>query len=334
MRPGLEASIPERCTSDQSKLLYLMTHRELAHQLKGVPLKCELADHGSISMTATGSLELTNGPGQLPMRLNNLHDDLARMLENYDRRESRGAPSVYVAATHWSLDKLLFVLVQEHYTDVRTHDGGALARNTRGGNTFDYATMQQVLVSEDPSQVGLECLAAADFHLYKSMGLIPPELSRTEVEHRYTSIHGDSQPGAPRLPHELNKSLRGIPGGKAFTPREAVAFANALRADDWAKLTGADRGTYSLKSLPTIGAVANHFERGGAAVHTGWANGGHHFVLSMVAAKGDDIRVNEDDSLRLSPLLREEPKPGLDEKWPHGKSYDPQEHANFWAIAR
>ena len=327
MGPALERALPTKCTTDESKLLYLITHRDLASTIKGVPLTVPLANDGSISLSASGALELKAGHGQPPIRLNNAHDDLARMFEVSDARMPE-RPSAFVAASELSLDQLLDQVVHTFYRGVTAFDGGALAEDTRGSNTFTFATMQQVLVSPDPSQVGLECLATADFHLYKSMGLIPPELSREEVEHRYTSIHGDSKPGTPRLSRDFDKSLRGIPGGKPFSPREVVAFANALRADDWAKLTGAARGSYVLKPLPTIGAVANHFARGGAAVHAGWANGGHHFVLSMVTVKDGVVRVNEDDSLRLAPKRRDR------ENWPNPKPYDPQEHANFWSIAR
>lgn len=325
--PELESAIPPGCSTPASKALYVMSHHLLAKQLKGAPMTLALGKGGSVSLLATGALELRLGPGGAVLRLNNRHDDLGRLLDGA-AKQSPEQPSPYVAASKIGLEATLSTAVAKYYANP-SFDGGAEPKNTRGQNTFAYATMQQVLVSDDPTQRGLECLGSADFHLYKSMGLIPPELSREEVERRYTSIHGASTHPTPRLGPEFDLALRGIPSAKGFGPRDATEFANALRADDWAKLTLASHGTYAYQSLPSIGAVAAHLGRGGSAVHAAWADGGHHFVLSGASALSGHMSVNQDDSLRSEP-----PRRPANGEWPNRVAYDPSEHTRFWAIVR
>ncbi len=161
------------------------------------------------------------------------------------------------------------------------------------------------------------------------MGLVPPDLNRQEVEHRYTSIHGDAKGSTPRLGREFDLALRGIPSATAFTSAAAVEFANALRADDWAKLTGASSGTYQYKALATIGAVVAHFARGGGAVHASWADRGHHFVISQARPIEDgDVQVSQDDS-----LFSKEPR-ALNNQWPNRNTYDPSIHSAFRTMVR
>ncbi len=325
--PEVESAIPPRCTTASAKALYVMTHRLLSKQLKGAAMTLSLGQGSSMSLTPSGGLELTTAAGQAPVRLNNANGDLGRLLDGAEAA-APGQPSPYVTAATSGVEVMLSKAVGAYYAN-SSFDGGGAPKNARGQNTFAYATMQQVLVSEDPSQRGFECLASADFHLYKSMGLIPPELSRSEVERRYTSIHGDASQQTPRLGHSFDLALRGIPSPNGFGPRQAAQFANALRADDWAKLTGASTGTYTYQALPNISAVSQHLAQGGAAVHAGWADHGHHFVVSAVSDGQGQLTVNQDDSLRDAA----QPRPGGGQ-WPNRVPYDPTVHTQFWAIKR
>ncbi len=331
LRPSLAAQIPEACTTASSKVLYLMTHRALAHEVKGLGLKVSLAGGGSIALTRTGGLDIKGAPGQPSARLNNLHEDLANMLDAQLRHHPTSEP-LYVKAARLTVEQFLNEAIHAHSYDP-TFDGSGRPENRYGFNTFSFATIQQVLASSDSQQRGLECLAAAHVHLYKSMGLVPPELTREQFEHRYTSIHGDTSPSTPRIPAVFNKALRGIPSAAKFTPIEAVKFANELRNDDWAQLTGASKGRYRYKSFASIGEVISHFQGCGGAVHAGWKNGGHHFVLTDGYAKNGKVIVNQDDSLRGdSTPIRD--WANTKAHWPHATEYDPDTHAFFWAIVR
>lgn len=308
-RPSLV--LPDRLSTPAAKLLYVVTHRELSRGLAPLSVRIGLNDH--VRLQPNGGLSLSS-PGRPTIELDNRHGDLAQLLE--------GA-GVYEAS---SIEALLHEAVHRFFV-AGQFDGGGAAANERGERAFTFATIQQVLVSPNPSQPGLECLASAAVHLWKSAGLVPPGLSREAFEHRYTSIHGER--GGVRLGPEFNKTLR---GGRSETRLDAVAtaaFANELRADDWAKLTGAAGGRYVVRTLPNIDAVVKHFEGGGSGVRSTWADGGHYFVLSGAQKLNGEIFVNEDDSLRFAPARR---KSESDE--PYRTPYDLRLHTRFWTLDR
>lgn len=322
-RPQLAKAFPPGCKTAPGKLAYLIAHKELTKDIP-VPLSVRFGAGGALSQSANGGLELTGGPGTQAMRLNDQHGDLARLL---DGAQQRGEPS-FDNVSSTSRDTFLQRAISAYSSDPR-FDSGAVPENTRGENTFFYSRVDQVLVTDDTTQRGFECVAAADFNMYKSMGLVPPDLNRQEVEHRYTSIHGDAKGATVRVGQEFNSALRGIPSSKPFTSAEVVKFANALRADDWAKLSGASSGTYQYKALPTIGAVVSHFAEGGGAVHASWADRGHHFVISQARPVADgDVQVSQDDS-----LFTKQPR-ALNNQWPNRNTYDPSIHSAFWTMVR
>ncbi|MFZ5439019.1 MAG: hypothetical protein ACOZQL_03370 [Myxococcota bacterium] len=312
-RPELASRLPAEL-SPRAQLLYLVTHRELSAGL--APLTVPVGEHDRVRLEPSGALVL-NLRGEAPIRLHNRHDDLATLLEGAQAWELAGSTD---------LGTLLDDAVHRFYARP-TFDGGGAAANQRGGTAFTYATIVQVLVSEDPSQRGLECLASASVHLWKSMGLVPPGLSREEFEHRYTSIHGDA--GGVRLGPEFNRTLRGGRSDVRLDAAATAAFANALREDDWAKLTGAAQGRYSVRALRDVEEVVAHFARGGGGVRTTWADGGHYFVLSGARVLNGEVHVNEDDSLRTTHAVRK--REGSE---PYLTPYDPAAHTRFWTLER
>ncbi len=311
MRAKPSLVLPDHLATPAAKLLYVATHRQLSAGLAPLCVRIGMNDH--VRLQADGGLSLSS-PGKPTLHLNNRHDDLAQLLD--------GA-HVFEAS---SIDALLQEAVHRFYT-AGQFDGGGAAANERGERAFTFATIQQVLVSPDPLQPGLECLASAAVHQWKSAGLVPPGLRREEFEHRYTSIHGER--GGVRLGPEFNKTLRGGRSQTRIDAAATAAFANALREDDWAKLTGAASGRYFVRTLPSIDAVVKHFEGGGAGVRSTWADGGHYFVLSGAKKEHGEIFVNEDDSLRGSPALRERE---TDE--PYRTQYDERNHTRFWTLDR
>ena len=314
-RPSLSDELPDHLASPASKLLYLAAHRELTKGLGAFDVP--IGSHDTISRQRDGSLVLTS-PGAKALTLNNQHDDLAQLLE--------GA-NAWGGLESATIDSLLQDAVHRFYVAAQ-FDGGGAAANERGGRAFTYATIQQVLVSPDPSTRGLECLASAAVHLWKSMGLVPPGLTRKEFEHRFTSIHGDVG-GAARLGPEFNRTLRGGRSEVRLDAAATAAFANALKADDWAKLTGAATGTYFVRSIADADALVEHFASGGAGVRTTWADGGHYFVLTGASASGGELFVNEDDSLRRAPATR------VDEgDEPYRTPFDARYHTRFWTLER
>jgi hypothetical protein len=325
--PGLASTVPPCCRTPTAKLLFVVTHRELS-AVAG-PLTLPLGPGESIRRTRAGFLELVAAAGTT--RLGDQHGDLQRLLDGAQQRATPGA-GPFDLVDSAPLEALLASAVHDFYASPN-FTGGGDAPSTRGGRRFAFTTFEQVLVSDDPSQRGFECLASAAFHLYLSMGLIPPDLTRQELERRYTQIHGDRAEGTPRLGPQFTRSLRGgpatRPGEERFGASATADFANQLRADDWAKLTGASRGHYSVRTLRTIDDVVANFERGGGAVHTTWSNGGHYFVLSGASREGGVVTVDQDDSLHGSRALRS-PKNAR----PNATRYDDWEHGRFWTLDR
>lgn len=319
-RPELNHQLP--AGNDTARLLQLIGDKELSRGL--APLSVAIGANDSIRRNADGTLTLSSPP-HAPMVLNDRHGDLARLLSS--------AGPLLETLHETTLETFLSEAVHAHYTResslpglpprVGTFDGGATATNERNGDAFSYATIQQVLASDDPSQRGIECLASAAVHLWKSMGLIPPELDRREFEDRYTSIHGGR--GGLRLGREFDKSLRGFPSSNPADRRvDATAtaeFANHLRADDWAKLTGAARGRYFVRALADTDALLEHFARGGAGVRTSWDDNGHYFVISGARVEHGQLLLNVDDSLRRAPVKSV-------------VEYAPTLHTRFWTIER
>lgn len=315
LKPSLATELPAHLNGPHAKLLYVATHRALSKGLGAFSVP--VGAHDSVRFHPDGGLTLSSH-GAPTLRLDNRHEDLARLLEGAHGYEGLEATTI---------DALLRDAVHRFYVSA-SFDGGGAALNERGGQAFTFATIQQVLVSSDPTQRGLECLASAAVHLWKSMGLVPPELTREEFEHRFTSIHGD-RGGAARLGPEFNRTLRGGRSEVRLDAAATAAFANTLRGDDWAKLTGASQGRYFVRSLPGIDAVVRHFEQGGAGVRTSWADGGHYFVLSGAREKDGVIFVNEDDSLRSSPATRRS-----EGEEPYSTPYDEGSHTRFWTLER
>ncbi|MDP1828215.1 MAG: hypothetical protein Q8L48_33375 [Archangium sp.] len=315
LKPSLADGLPAHLAGPQAKLLYVAAHRELSKGLGAFSVP--IGAHDSVRLQPDGRLALSS-PGAPTLHLDNRHEDLARLLD-----EAHG----YEALEATTIDALLRDAVHRFYV-VGAFDGGGAALNERGGRAFTYATIQQVLVSADPTQRGLECLASAAVHLWKSMGLVPPGLSREEFERRFTSIHGD-RGGVARLGPEFNRTLRGGRSEVRLDAAATAAFANTLRGDDWAKLTGASQGRYFVRSLPGIDAVVKHFDQGGAGVRTSWADGGHYFVLSGAREKDGVIFVNEDDSLRGAPASR-----SSEGDEPYSAPYEEGSHTRFWTLDR
>jgi hypothetical protein len=307
-RPDLNAQLAGGNSS--AKLLQLIADKEASKGLG--PLSVPIGANDSIRRNADGTLTLSSPPHAL--QLDDRHGDLARLLTSAGHLTDR--------LHETTLETFLAEAVHAHHART-SFDGGATAANERGGLSFSYATIQQVLVSDDPSQRGIECLASASVHLWKSMGLVPPELDRREFEDRYTSIHGGR--GGVRLGREFDKSLRGIPSRNPADRRlDAAAtaeFANRLRHDDWAKLTGAARGRYVVRALADTDALVRHFERGGAGVRTSWDDNGHYFVLTGARVEHGRLLLNVDDSLRRAPVRSV-------------VEYSPSAHTRFWTLER
>lgn len=108
-----------------------------------------------------------------------------------------------------------------------------------------------------------------------------------------------------------------------------AAFANELRDSDWAKLTGASAGRYTVRSIKTTSELIEHFTAGGAGVRTSWRDNGHYFVLTGASYEKGELKVDQDDSLRSSWGPR-----SLDNPRPNQTPFNPMLHSQFWTLDR
>jgi hypothetical protein len=325
--PSLAEQIPAFCVSPTAKLMFVLASRKLS-TLTG-PVRVPLGPSDAVIRTSAGGIEL-QAAGVTVAKLGDAEGDFARLLLGAQKHAVAGNGPFDRTPT--SLEAFLSGAVFHFYSNP-AFTGGGQALSQRGGQAFRYTTLEQVLVSDNPSQRGFECLASAAFHLYLSVGLVPPDASREELEHRYTVIHGGQVRDAPRLGPEWSRSLRGGPARNSSERRldaeATAAFANQLRETDWAKLTGASTGRYAVRSIGTLDGLVQHFANGGAGVRTTWANGGHYFVLTGATWEQGGLTVDQDDSLRRSSAPRTPGNPR-----PHRVMYDPLQHTRFWTLAR
>lgn len=316
--PNVASTVPESARTPAAKLLYVIAHRELSKQTG--PLSVEVGGGDTVRRTASGSIELRVA-GRAPVVLNDHHGDFAKLL----------TAGVFEALGS-GVEALLSTAVRAFYADP-SFTGGGEAASERGGRAFRYSTFTQVLVSDNPAQRGLECLGSAAFHLWMSMGLIPPDLTREELERRYTEIHDGPAPVGVHLAAEFTRSLRGgparNPGERRLDAAATVEFANRLRETDWAKLTGSAVGRYSVRALRSTDELVAHFENGGGGVRTTWADGGHYFVLTGARRENGVVTVDQDDSLWKTPAQRSASNPR-----PNVRRYDEATHTRFWTLER
>jgi hypothetical protein len=207
--------------------------------------------------------------------------------------------------------------------------GNQNAKNIRGGGRFNYQRHGQTLLGAPPdtkyygyaynkngqlvfSPRGLECEGATAFHVFKSLGLVPPDLSRDELAELYTHIYSKGtmmgegreieNQVAGAIPSMYNNALRGRAGNPRLGPEQIVDLANNyLRNSDWAKLTGMNNTEFSYSyNSSTISSKLNEGFIGGIT-HKGQYDGRTQYhVMALVDNYYSNARrkIIVDDSLR------------------------------------
>lgn len=139
---------------------------------------------------------------------------------------------------------------------------------------------------------GLECHAATAMHLFKSLGLVRPDLDRPALEHAYTQLHsGQLRRGV--LPSAYNRTLQGY-YDSAISASMIADMANILSHSSWAVLTGANLRKYRAQSVGTLADVQRLTEDKQSIY--AWLSptggfAGHSYLIT--GAKGKELRVDE-----------------------------------------
>ncbi|KAB2932593.1 MAG: hypothetical protein F9K24_09440 [Leptonema illini] len=261
------------CTSGQEALTDLINHSNSEVYIR-------LPDGSSVERVGgREQIVLRGSDGKVIMKLSG-NADLQHLIENSGGtsqiNETKGTMNLVENA------------VSTYYSRFKGQGGQAEARNEYDSGSFNYARINQVLTDYDAIDTiaeahlrygdsfrehlpldlqdraiinskgeadlrGLECAASSTVHYLKSLGIIRPDMSRAEVERAYTNMH--SNPGKdPNLDRpntissEFDSNLRFKKPG--VNKETAAAWANTLRDNDWAKLTGASNYNYTGVSVP------------------------------------------------------------------------------------
>jgi RHS repeat-associated protein len=178
-------------------------------------------------------------------------------------------------------------LVKEYYG--RFSSGNPAATNLVGEGKFRFEKTTQAL--SDPRKEddhGMECFWTSYVNQLKSLGLIPPDMTRSKFEHTFTNIHPESE--QPPLSVLIKRSAKiGFPARwiEGEEKKDAAAtfrdIANAFASDknnEWASFTGMAGKRFEAERLAgktMIKRIEDHW-RLGETVHLGYPG---HYVLGV-----------------------------------------------------
>jgi|JI10StandDraft_1071094.scaffolds.fasta_scaffold207100_2 hypothetical protein len=141
---------------------------------------------------------------------------------------------------------------------------------------------------------GLECAAATAMHLYKSLGLVRPDMTRLELEETYTKLHRKVSQRNGVIPARYNNALRGM-DGFPINSQTYADWANILKESDWAKLTGAYRiQKYKFKLIKSnvlLKKVNDKYTTVLATLNKKGGFSGHIYLITDVGK--EELRVDE-----------------------------------------
>ena len=194
-----------------------------------------------------------------------------------------------------ALDKFLNHAIEKYYSNYKQNirilkpgfhfaGGTPKATNERGSGKFEFIIMDQALYKNSISgslvyRYGLDCEACSAFMVYYSLGLIRPDLSRVEVQKRYSYLGNDKAkferdsslmpPMEVGILDEKNSKyarkaglwryvdrdawtgvfLKKIKGTKAPKDPKDPKKSEGPKGTDWAKLTGMWNIAYEMKLI-------------------------------------------------------------------------------------
>lgn len=216
------------------------------------------------------------------------------------------------------------------------------ASNKRGSGSFNYDIIQQTLSDKNANELkdwldepgnypskmpkglpehlkalynegridkktgflkGIECAASATMLMYKSFGLIPPDLNRYEIEKSYTGIVQNSDivyTGLEKSVLPDNKSTSDklrmkVPGVNKET---AQSWANDyFKNSDWAKLTGMNKKNFFSDNL-SADETKEYLKNNKGPVRATVVAGQYpnHFV-TLTGVRANNDRVEYDETL-------------------------------------
>lgn len=173
--------------------------------------------------------------------------------------------------------------------------GNPLASNKKASGTFNYLGFLQA-----KHAFGLECHSASAVNIFKSLGVIRPDLTRLNFELTYTNLHLTSD--APedfkalvkkseyRIPSHFNDSLRGMvnlgKGQKKLTKDDFADIAKSIsEVSDYSIKTGM-RGKDFIALDIKSNEIGNYLKKG-YVVRVFTNKEGHYVVVTALKTVKD-----------------------------------------------
>jgi hypothetical protein len=181
--------------------------------------------------------------------------------------------------------------------------GNPRASNVKGSGTFNYQRFIQAQYEGDKIGIkikGIECKMSTNVFLYKSLGLLPPTLSRKEFERIYTYLF-NSQNSRLKIPSTYNMALRGFEAaditdksmikkaGEAFPQinfssdkKTFLSFAKLFQNTEYAKQTGMNNVNLEIKQYENKKQAINDILKGHTVYFsvTNQAGYAKHYLLA------------------------------------------------------
>jgi hypothetical protein len=123
--------------------------------------------------------------------------------------------------------------------------GNPDAKNIAGEGKFNYKPDEQPYKT-----FGIECKSGTILSIYKSLGLLPPDMTRVEVEHQLT--HLDTEPDVPKGYKDLTKSSTIVVTEKVFDQKYNRDMRGFLRYPDIYETTKNGEIKYDKDKKPII----------------------------------------------------------------------------------
>jgi hypothetical protein len=194
------------------------------------------------------------------------------------------------------------------------YGGNPRATNIKGSGKFNYFGITQAYPN-----FGFECRAASVVNIYKSLGLIAPNMDRASFEKEFTNIYMDPdnknsvrKPAANKffsIPYVYTMSMRGYKeedfrqGQKVLTSDLYVHYANEIaKVSNYATVTGMQNKIFKKKTFKDYFDLETHLKEGWTAwlaVSDPAYRYGHYITGNALLKESNNLTkwINSDDSI-------------------------------------
>jgi len=201
-----------------------------------------------------------------------------------------------------SLDKFLNHAIEKYYSNYkqntniikpgyRFEGGNNRATNKRGSGTFKYIIIEQQ-ATDGTNKWGFNCVACSVFMIYSSLGLIRPDLSRVEIQRRYSHLAANRSEWLSKqykptdvelFNHEVSFTIclegwKGPNTPKYFSEKANILSGDKKKGSDWAKLSGMNDIKFIPLPFHNLSDIKSHLSTFTCRWHD--TSEGHYLALA------------------------------------------------------